>query len=183
MRSGFDRPNLSFDVVPLEGKGSKARKQMLLSAALADRGEPAVDRLLRHAQGRRGGRPSGCAPTACRRSATTPGMAADERASAQHRFMEGDADVVVATNAFGMGVDKADVRSVIHWAIPKSVEAYYQEVGRAGRDGEPARAILLAMRADLGRLINFIERDRVEPDEVLALRAAAASRLPTATRS
>ena len=94
-------------------------------------------------------------------------MAADERASAQHRFMEGDADVVVATNAFGMGVDKADVRSVIHWAIPKSVEAYYQEAGRAGRDGAPARAILLAMRADLGRLINFIERDRVEPDEVL----------------
>ena len=72
------------------------------------------------------------------------GMAADERASAQHRFMEGDADVVVATNAFGMGVDKADVRSVIHWAIPKSVEAYYQEAGRGGRDGaaragDPAR--------------------------------------------
>ncbi len=105
------------------------------------------------------------------------GMAADERASAQHRFMEGDADVVVATNAFGMGVDKADVRSVIHWAIPKSVEAYYQEVGRGGRDGEPARAILLAMRADLGRLINFIERDRVEAGEVLALRAAAESRV------
>jgi ATP-dependent DNA helicase RecQ len=67
-----------------------------------------------------------------------------------------------------MGVDKANVRSVIHWAIPKSVEAYYQEVGRAGRDGEPARAILLAMRADLGRLINFIKRDQVEPEAVLA---------------
>ena len=51
---------------------------------------------------------------------------------------------------------------MIHWAIPKSVEAYYQEVGRAGRDGPPARGILLAMRADLGRLINFIERDGVE---------------------
>ena len=62
-------------------------------------------------------------------------MPADERASAQHRFMEGDAEIVVATNAFGMGVDKADVRAVVHWAIPKSVEAYYQEVGRAGRDG------------------------------------------------
>jgi ATP-dependent DNA helicase RecQ len=96
------------------------------------------------------------------------GLAADERASAQHRFMEGDADVVVATNAFGMGVDKADVRSVIHWAIPKSVESYYQEAGRGGRDGLPARAILLAMRADLGRLINFIERDGVDAGEVLA---------------
>jgi ATP-dependent DNA helicase RecQ len=82
--------------------------------------------------------------------------------------MTGDADVVVATNAFGMGVDKADVRSVIHWAIPKSVESYYQEVGRGGRDGHPARAILLAMRADLGRLINFIERDRIDADVVLA---------------
>ncbi len=167
VRSGFDRPNLSFDVVGLEGKGSKARKQMMLSTALADPAnrpsivycgtrrdvEEVTERLRadgRHAVGYHAG------------------MAADERASAQHRFMEGDADVVVATTAFGMGVDKADVRSVVHWAIPKSVEAYYQEVGRGGRDGAPARAILLAMRADLGRLINFIERDRVEAEQVLA---------------
>ena len=96
------------------------------------------------------------------------GMPADERASAQHRFMEGDAEIVVATNAFGMGVDKADVRAVVHWAIPKSVEAYYQEAGRGGRDGLPARAVLLASRADLGRLINFIKGDAVEADDVLA---------------
>jgi ATP-dependent DNA helicase RecQ len=106
------------------------------------------------------------------------GMPADERASAQHRFMSGDAEIVVATNAFGMGVDKADVRAVVHWAIPKSVEAYYQEVGRAGRDGLPSRAILLASRADLGRLINFIKGDAVESGDVLAyvrqLQAAAA---------
>src|SRR5947209_11878473 len=94
-------------------------------------------------------------------------MAPDERASAQHRFMTGDAEIVVATNAFGMGVDKADVRAVIHWAIPKSVEAYYQEVGRAGRDGHPARGILLSSRADLGRLINFIKNDAVEAGDVL----------------
>jgi ATP-dependent DNA helicase RecQ len=167
VRSGFDRPNLSFDVVPIEGKGSKARKYMVLAAALADpANRPSIvycgtrkdvdevtERLRAdgvHAVGYHAG------------------MAADERASAQHRFMEGDADVVVATNAFGMGVDKADVRAVVHWAIPKSVEAYYQEVGRGGRDGRPARAILLAMRADLGRLINFIERDGVEAGEVLA---------------
>src|SRR4029077_11806865 len=106
------------------------------------------------------------------------GMPAAERASAQHRFMEGDADVVVATNAFGMGVDKADVRTVVHWAIPTSVEAYYQEVGRAGRDARPARGILLSSRADLGRLINFIKRDALEPEDVLAF----VRRLHTAER-
>jgi ATP-dependent DNA helicase RecQ len=69
--------------------------------------------------------------------------------------MGGEAEVVVATNAFGMGVDKADVRTVAHWAIPTSLEAYYQEAGRGGRDGKPARALLLASRMDLGRLIRF----------------------------
>ncbi|MGA2009194.1 MAG: ATP-dependent DNA helicase RecQ [Solirubrobacteraceae bacterium] len=167
MRAGFDRPNLSFDVIALDGAGSKARKHMLLSLALADRAnrpaivycgtrrevEEVTERL--RSEGRLA-------------VGYHAGMPADERASAQHRFMEGDADVVVATNAFGMGVDKADVRAVVHWAIPKSVEAYYQEVGRGGRDGAPARAILLASRADLGRLITFIKGDAVEPGDVLA---------------
>jgi ATP-dependent DNA helicase RecQ len=167
MRAGFDRPNLSFDVIALDGTGSKARKHMLLSLALSDSAmRPAIvycgtRREVEEVSERL--RSEGVLAVGYH-----AGMPADERASAQHRFMEGDAEIVVATNAFGMGVDKADVRAVVHWSIPKSVEAYYQEVGRGGRDGRPGRAILLASRVDLGRLINFIKSDAVEPDDVLA---------------
>jgi ATP-dependent DNA helicase RecQ len=167
LRAGFDRPNLSFDVIALDGTGSKARKQMLLSLVLSD---PANRPAIVYCGTRRD------VEEVCERLRSEgllavgyhAGMPADERASAQHRFMEGDAEIVVATNAFGMGVDKADVRAVVHWAIPKSVEAYYQEAGRGGRDGKPARAILLASRADLGRLINFIKGDAVEATDVVA---------------
>ena len=94
------------------------------------------------------------------------GMSPQSRRESQLAFMDGRAEVVVATNAFGMGVDKADVRTVAHWALPTSLEAYYQEAGRGGRDGKPARALLLAARMDLGRLIRFIKERETTVEDV-----------------
>ena len=91
------------------------------------------------------------------------GMADEVRASAQDDFMQGRCDIIVATIAFGMGIDKADIRSVIHFNLPKTLENYQQEIGRAGRDGLPSRCELLACADDLTVLRNFILGDT--PDE------------------
>jgi ATP-dependent DNA helicase RecQ len=90
------------------------------------------------------------------------GLERASRSRAQDRFMSGEAEVIVATNAFGMGIDKADVRTVCHATVPGSLEAYYQEAGRAGRDGGPARCLLFAQRRDRGLHVYFIQRTRVE---------------------
>jgi ATP-dependent DNA helicase RecQ len=78
------------------------------------------------------------------------GLPAKERARVERAFLEGEQDLVVATSAFGMGVDRGDVRFVVHAGPPTSLDAYYQEVGRAGRDGEPARAVLVSRPDDIG---------------------------------
>ncbi len=85
------------------------------------------------------------------------GLDDGERAASQDAFLSGEAQLMIATNAFGMGVDRADIRTVVHYDIPRSVEAYVQETGRAGRDGEPARCVLLFNPADLHIQRFFLE--------------------------
>ena len=169
IRSGFDRPSLAFDVVSVEGKGTVARKRgallELLSGAGGIQSLPAIvycgtrkdtDEVAALVA-------EGCGIETVRYHA---GMSPEARRASQEAFMEGSAEVVVATNAFGMGVDKADVRTVVHWALPTSLEAYYQEAGRGGRDGKPARALLLGARMDLGRLIRFIHERETSVEDV-----------------
>jgi ATP-dependent DNA helicase RecQ len=91
------------------------------------------------------------------------------RERVQRHFLSGKLEVVVATIAFGMGIDKADVRTVIHTALPGSVEAYYQEIGRAGRDGNASRTVLLHSFADRKMHEFFLERDYPAPTELSRL--------------
>ena len=142
---GFDRPNIWMGV---EACPDEATKRRLLPQRVKDMQRPAIVYVATHAHAEEVA--GDLVAEGIKAAFYHGGMKKADRDAAQDAFMGDVAEVVVATNAFGMGVDKPNVRTVIHYDISESVDSYYQEIGRAGRDGEPARAVLLYRPEDLG---------------------------------
>ena len=160
--TGFDRPNLSFEVIHPDRKdpellrilASRRRKSGIIYCATRKKVESVCEMLCQAGYG------------ATRYHA---GLDEEERTSNQEDFIHDRKTVMVATNAFGMGIDKSNVSFVIHYNMPKSIEAYYQEAGRAGRDGADAECILLYHSSDVTTakflINNSSDNEELDPAE------------------
>ncbi|MEM9235873.1 MAG: ATP-dependent DNA helicase RecQ [Verrucomicrobiota bacterium] len=149
--SGFSRPNLSLAITPVEKKAQKLER---VKAIVREHRTGIIYCATRKKVDEVG---ETLAAWGMKAIAYHGGMSDQQREQAQNIFLKKEADVAVATNAFGMGIDRADVRFVIHYEIPGSIEAYYQEAGRAGRDGESAVCELLFNYADTRTQEFFID--------------------------
>jgi len=170
---GFARPNLHLSARHVDGaKDARAEVSAAFAEALGEPSSPKGAAIVYAATRKQSEQWAETLRGAGWRAAHYhAGVDADTRTEVAERFSSGELDVVAATNAFGMGIDRADVRLVVHAQPPGSIEAYYQEVGRAGRDGGEAHGLLLCSGSDIALRRRLVASDGAGGDEELAARA------------